>query len=371
MKRFWLAVLLAFSASAWGAPTGVSARAWILIDQASGRELAAYQADLPLPPASLVQMMTAYVLLGDLKSNRLSLAETVKVPEAATKADGARVFLKAGEPASVDTLMQAMLVESASDAVLTLVTATDGSEADFVARMNREAKRLGMTRTRFANATGLPAPGQQSSARDLAVLARALIRDFPDRLAGFAQRELAYGGLTFYNGNRLLWRDTTVDGLKAGRSAEAGYCLAASSKRGDQRRVAVELGAGSDAQRTQNALKLLNYGFENFDSALLYRAQHPVKVVKLYRGERSTVSLGFLQDFHVLAPHGALGRLKAEIVTRQPLVAPISRGQPLGTLRLKLDGQVFGEYPLVALHDVGVAGILGRGWDSIRLMFSR
>ncbi len=371
MKRYWLALLLALSAPAWGTPTGVSARAWVLIDQASGRELAAHQADLPLPPASLAQLMTAYVLLGDLKNGKLSLAETVKVPETATKADGARVFLKAGDPASVDTLIQAMLVESASDAVLTLVTATDGGEADFVERMNREARRLGMTRTRFVNATGLPAPGQQSSARDLAILARALIRDFPDRLAWFAQRELAYSGLTYYNGNRLLWRDATVDGLKAGRSAEAGYCLTASSKRGDQRRIAVVLGVRGDAQRTQDALKLLNYGFENFDSALLYRAQQPVKVVKLYRGARSTVSLGFLQDFHLLAPRGSLGRIKAEIVTRQPVVAPISRGQQLGTLRLKLDDQILGEYPLVALHDVSVAGVLGRGWDSIRLMFAR
>ncbi len=371
MKRVWLAVLLAFSASAWAAPSGVSARAWVLIDQSSGRELAASQADLPLPPASLTQLMTAYVLLGDLKGKRLSLTATVNVPEAATRADGARIFLKTGEAPSVDTLMQAMLVASASDAVLALVTATDGSETAFVDRMNREAKRLGMTRTRFVNATGLPAPGQQSSARDLAILARALIRDFPDRLAWFTQREFVHGGLSFFNGNQLLWRDATVDGLKAGRSAEAGYCLAASSKRGDQRRIAVELGARNEAQRTQNALKLLNYGFENFDSALLYRALQPVKVVKLYRGERATVSLGFLQDFHLLAPRGALGRIKAEVVTRQPVVAPISRGQELGTLRLTLDGQLFGTYPLVALHDVSVAGVLGRGWDSIRLMFGR
>lgn len=371
MKRFWLALLLALSIPAWAAPTGVSARAWVLIDSASGRELAGQQVDLPLPPASLTQLMTAYVLLGDLRDKRLAPTTAVTVPEAAAQADGARVFLKPGGTASVDFLMQAMLVESASDAVLTLVAAAGGSEADFVARMNAEARRLGMTRTRFTNATGLPQAGQQSSARDMAILARALIRDFPAQLARFAQRELAHDGITYFNGNRLLWRDATVDGLKAGRTAEAGYCLAASARRGEQRRIAVVLGARGDAQRTQDALRLLNYGFEHFDSARLYRAQQPVKTVELYRGARSTVSLGFLEDFHLLAPRGALPRVKAEVVTQRPVVAPVRRGQPLGTLRLTLDGQPLGEYPLVALHDVSVAGVLGRGWDSIRLLFGQ
>lgn len=372
MKFFWLGLLLLLSTfSAWAAPAGVNARAWVVIDAASGRELASRQPDLPLAPASLTQLMTAYVLFGDLKKNKLSLAETVKVPEAATQVDGARVFLKAGAPASVDSLIQAMLVQSAGDAVLTLAMATDGSEADFVARMNREARRLGMTRTRFMNATGLSEPGHQASARDLALLARALLRDFPERLAWFGRKEFAYNGVTYYNGNRLLWRDATVDGLKVGRTTEAGYCMAASALRGKQRRIAVVLGARGDAQRTQDALKLLNFGFENFDSALLYRAQQPVKVVDLYRGARASVSLGFLQDFHLLAPRGALPRVQAAVVTRQPVVAPVRRGQQLGTLRLTLDGEALGEYPLVALHDVGVAGILGRGWDSIRLMFGQ
>ena len=369
----FLVVFLALlvSASAWAAPDGISARAWVLIDQASGRELAAHQADLPLAPASLTQLMTAYVLLGDIRKNKLSLGEAATVPESATQADGARVFLKAGDKVSIDSLLQAMLVQSASDAVLTLVIATDGSEAAFVQRMNREAKRLGMTKTRFMNATGLTEPGHESSARDLALLGRALVRDFPNRQAYFSQKELAIKGLTHYNDNRLLWRDSTVTGLKVGRTVEAGYCMAASAQRGDQRRVAVVLGARSDAQRTQEALKLLNYGFENFDSVQLYRAQQPVKVAKLYRGARSTVSMGFMQDFHLLTPRGSASRVKAEVITQQPIVAPVRRGQRMGTLRLTLDSKPLGDYPLVALHDVSVAGILGRGWDSIRLFFAQ
>lgn len=371
MRFLLFCLALWLSASAWAAPSGVSARAWVVIDQASGRELAAHQADLPLAPASLTQLMTAYVLLDDIRRNKLSLGESLSVPEIATQTDGARVFLATGEQVSVDTLLQAMLVHSASDATLTLVVGVDGSEAAFVERMNKQAKRLGMTKTRFMNATGLTEPGHVSSARDLALLGRALARDFPDRQGFLTQKELAFKGITYYNANRLLWRDSTVTGLKVGRTTEAGYCMAASAQRGDQRRIAVVLGARSDAQRTQDALKLLNYGFENFDSVLLYRAQQAVKVVNLYRGSRASVSMGFAQDFHLLTPRGSASRVKAEIITQQPVVAPIGKGQRMGTLRLTLDGTLLGDYPLVALHEVAVAGIMGRGWDSIRLFFAR
>ncbi|MGE5318839.1 MAG: D-alanyl-D-alanine carboxypeptidase family protein [Hyphomicrobiaceae bacterium] len=371
MKIFWLGLTLLFSATVWAAPPAISSRAWIVIDQASGRELAASQADLPLAPASLTQMMTAYVLFGDLRKNKLGLGDMVTVPPAAAQADGARIFLKPGEKVRVDTLLRGMLVESASDATLTLVTATAGSEAAFVARMNLEAKRLGMTKTRFMNATGLSVSGHESSAHDLALLGTALARDFPDRLAFFSEKELAFKGITYYNGNRLLWRDGTVTGLKVGHTPQAGYCMAASAQRGDQRRLAVVLGARSDALRTQDALKLLNYGFENFDSVPLYRAQKAVKVVTVYRGDRQSVGMGFIEDFHMLVPRGSATRVKAEVITQQPVVAPVNRGQRLGTLRLTLDGQLLGDYPLVALQDVGVAGIFGRGWDSLRLLFAK
>jgi D-alanyl-D-alanine carboxypeptidase/D-alanyl-D-alanine carboxypeptidase (penicillin-binding protein 5/6) len=371
MRSFWLGLLLLFTASAWAQPAGIAARAWVVIDTASGRELASQQADLPLAPASLTQLMTAYVLFGDLAKNKLSLGELIKVPDAATQTDGARAFLKPGDEVSVDTLLQAMLLHSAVDATLALASGSDGSEAAFVARMNREAKRLGMTRSRFMNATGLTEPGHESSAGDLARLARALARDFPDRMAYFAQKELTFRGITFYNGNRLLWRDRTVGGLKVGRTTEAGYCIAATAQRGDQRRIAVLLGGRSDAQRAQDALRLLNYGFENFDSVLVYPAQQAVKVANLYRGARASVSMGFTEDLYLLVPRGGAARIRAEVVTQQPVVAPVHRGQQLGRLRLALDGKPLGEYPLVALHDVSVAGFFGRVWDSVRLFFAR
>ncbi len=369
MKFFWLGLTLLFSATAWAAPPSIASRAWIVIDQTSGRELAGSQADLTLAPASLTQLMTAYVLLDDIRKNKLSLGELVTVPAAATQMDGSRIFLKAGDKVSVDTLLQAMLVKSASDAAITLVTAANGSEAAFVEHMNREARRLGMTKTHFMNATGLNEPGHTSSARDLALLGLALARDFPERLSFFNQKELPYKGVTYYNGNRLLWRDATVTGLKVGRTPQAGYCMVASAQRGDQRRIAVILDARSDAQRTQDALKLLNYGFENFDSMPLYQARQTVKVIDVYRGVRSSVDIGFEKDFHLLVPRGSAARVKAEVVTEQPVVAPIYKGQRLGTLRLTLDGKPLSAYPLVALQDVGVAGLFGRVWDSFRLLF--
>lgn len=371
MKRLWFAFIWLLAAPVWAAPSGVTARAWVVVDAATGRELAAYQADLPMPPASLTQLMTAYVLLGDVRDKKLALDTPIPVPEAATRADGARVFLKSGETVPAGALLQAMLLHSASDATLALVTAVSGDEAAFVERMNKAAARLGMTRTHFLNATGLHEQGHESSARDLAVLGRALIRTFPAHASLFKQRELVVNGVTYYNSNRLLWRDPTVNGLKVGRTPEAGYCMAALAQRGGQQRIAVVLGTRSDAQRTQDALRLLNYGFEQFDSVPLYRAQQPVKAIEVYRGARSSVSMGFTEDFHLLTPKGSAARVKGEVITQQPIIAPVRKGQHIGTLRLSLDGKPLGDYPLVALHDVSVAGIFGRGWDTLRLFFGR
>lgn len=369
--KFLLACWIAlFAVPLAAAPVpDVAARAFSLIDLPTGSELAARQADLALPPASLTKMMTAYIVFSDIAARRLGLKDSVVVPESATRSDGARVFLTPGERVPVDTLLRAMLVASAADATLTLVTAVEKDETAFVARMNREAARLGLTRTRFANATGLSQAGHVSSARDLARLARALLRDFPAYQPYFAQQRLDFKGMSFYNANRLLWLDPSVDGIKTGRTPEAGYCIAASARRGDQRRIAVLLGAPSDAARSSGAQRLLEYGFEHYDSVLVYRANQPVRTLPLYRGTQNTIAAGFQQDFHLIVARGAAPRLKAQTVIESPVVAPVRRGQVLGRLRLTLDGRPVGEYPLVALQDVGVAGILGRGWDSIKLLF--
>lgn len=371
--RIWMGVCLACVSFMTWAKTGpnIQARAWVLIDQPSGRILASGNPDVLLPPASLTQLMTAYVLFGDLRSNKLSLDKSVQVPLSALRQEGPTLFLAAGESVPVETLLSGMLVHSASDATLTLVEAVARSETAFIARMNQEARRLGMTRTRFSNATGIDQPAHVSTARDMAMLARALRQDFPQYQHLFGQKEFIHKGIHFYNNNRLLWLDNSVDGLKTGRTPRAGYNIAASATRGEQRRIAVVLGAHTDSRRAQSAQNLLNYGFEGFDGARLYQAGQVVKTVKLYRGARDTVSIGLPQDFYILVGKGALPRVKAQVLTQQPIVAPIRKGQPLGRLRLSLDGAALGEYPLLATHDVEVAGIFARSVDSMKLLFTR
>jgi D-alanyl-D-alanine carboxypeptidase len=352
-------------------PPSVAAQAWIVTDLASGRELASKNADVQLAPASLTKLMTAYVLFADLQHRKLGLNDSLRVGDDALKTAGATVFLTVGESLSVDALLQAMLVQSASDATMTLVDAAAATPAQFVERMNQAAIALGMTRTHFTNPVGLDEPGNVTTAHDLALLVRALQTQFPNYLHYFSQKEFVHKGITFYNNNRLLWMDARVDGMKTGRTPRAGFCIAASEARGDQHRIALLLGASSDSQRTRGALGLLNFGFENYDSVRLYRADQTIKTLKLYRGTRETLAIGFAQDLYLLLPRGAASRVKASLVTRQPVVAPIRKGQAIGTLHLTLDGAVLGDYPLLALHDASVAGILGRGWDSIKLMFSK
>jgi len=371
--RLFLSLCLGFlSFTVWAntAPN-IQARAWVLIDQPSDRILASGNPDVQLPPASLTNLMTAYLLFTDLRNNKLTLDKALSVPMNALRHEGPTLFLSAGETISVETLLEGMLVHSASDATLTLIEAVARSEAAFVARMNKEARRLGMTRTRFTNATGLDQPGHISTARDLAMLARTLRQEFPQYRHLFMEKSFSHKGIHFYNPNRLLWMDSSVNGLKAGRTPRAGFSVVASATRGDQRRIAVVLGAYTDTRRVQHAQSLLNYGFEYFDGARLYQAGQVIKNVRLYRGARDSVSLGLAQDFYILVGKGAVSRVKAQVLTQQPVVAPVRKGQPLGRLRLSLDGAVLGEYPLLATHDVELAGMLGRSWDSIKLMFSR
>lgn len=375
MYRIWMLLGWCLTCLPWAASAGtapqIAARAWVLIDQPSGRILASGNPNVQLAPASLTKLMTAYLLFSDLRAGKLRLDSVQTVPMSAMRHEGATMFLRAGESVKVETLLRGMLVSSATDATLTLIEAVARSETAFVSRMNKQATRMGLTRTRFTNATGLDQPGNVSTARDLAELARLLERDFPQYQHFFTQKEFSFNGIDFYNTNRLLWLDSSVRGLKTGRTPQAGFCVAASAARGNQRRIAVVLGASSDARRAQGAQNLLNYGFEYFDGARLYRGGQVIKSIKLYRGTRDTVNIGLAEDFYVLVGKGAVPRIKAQVLTQQPVVAPIRKGEPLGRLRLSVDGTALGEYPLIAMHDVEVAGIFGRSFDSIRLLFSK
>jgi serine-type D-Ala-D-Ala carboxypeptidase (penicillin-binding protein 5/6) len=268
----------------------------------------------------------------------------------------------------VDELIRGMIVQSGNDACIALAERIAGSEEAFAGLMNREAERLGMKNTKYMNASGLPDPQHYATARDLYLLATALIRDFPEQYAAYySLREYHYNGITQMNRNRLLWLDSTVDGMKTGFTEAAGYCLVASSKRGPRRLLSVLLGSTSETARAQESQKLLNWGFQFFDAVRLYAGGAAVKEVEVWKGARSLVKAGFRGDLVVTVPKGQVEKLKAELLSLSPLVAPVAEGGRVGNLRVTLEGKPLGEYPVVALEAVPEAGLLGRAWDTLRL----
>ena len=350
-------------------PPRIEARAWLLIDAASGLPLAERDPDAKVEPASLTKLMTAYIAFSAIQEGRLALNQELSVSEKAWKAEGSRMFLDPKRRVTVEDLLKGVIVQSGNDACIALAEGVAGSEESFVAVMNQMAKKLGMTHTHFMNVTGLPHPQHTTTARDLSRLAGALIRDFPDFYKYYAMKSFAYNGISQPNRNRLLFMDPSVDGVKTGHTESAGYCLIASAKREQRRLLSVVLGAGSDGARAMESQKLLNYGFQFFETVKLYPANQAVSSLRIYKGKGGEVKAGFLSDFHVTVPRGMSKNIQAQLVTQQPLLAPVRRGQKLGTLRLSVDGQPVGDYPLLALENVPVAGILGRGWDNILLMF--
>ena len=349
-------------------PPSVIGRSWMVGDLSSGQVLAAEKAGERVEPASLTKIMTAYVVYQALREKRLALDQQVMASARAWRAPGSRMFIEPGKPVTVEELIRGIVVQSGNDASIALAEAVAGSEEAFVQVMNREAARLGMKNTRFANATGLPDPQHYTTAEDLYLLAGALIRDFPEEYGRYyGQKEFRYNHIAQPNRNRLLWLDPSVDGVKTGHTEAAGYCLIASSSRGGRRLLSVLLGATSESARAQESQKLLNWGFQFFDSVKLHKGSDPVKALEVWKGAAEEVKAGFEDDIIVTVPKGDLEKLKAELVSQQPLVAPVKQGQRIGTLRVSYEGKPLGEYPLVALEGVGTAGIFGRTWDTLRL----
>ena len=349
-------------------PPPIAAKAFIVVDLLSGQTLAAANENDRFEPASLTKLMTAYVVFTAIREGRIDLATMVKPSLAATRMGGARMFLVAGAPVSVSDLLHGMVVESGNDAAVALAEAVAGSEAAFVELMNHQAKRMGLANTRFVNTTGEPAPEHRSSARDLATLAAAVIRDFPEHYALYGLKEFTYNRITQANRNRLLWTDPTVDGMKTGFTEAAGYCLIASAKRGERRLVSVVLGAQSDTLRTSESQKLLNFGFHAYETRRLYRKGEPVATPPVFKGTKDAVALGFDRDVWLTLPRDRFAGLAATLETRQPFVAPLAAGQKAGIMKLMRDNATVAEFPVVALEEVPVAGFLSRGWDTLRLL---
>jgi len=363
------ATLLAFCACAQGVtPPPIAARAYYLLDSLSGQALAAASENDRFDPASLTKMMTAYLAFAAVRDHKLELAQEVKVSPRAAKAAGARMFATPNQMVAVQDLLRAMVVQSANDAAIALAEALAGSEEAFAEAMNAQAKKLGLEQSRYLNATGLPAPGHYASARDMAILAAALVRDFPDFYGFYAQKEFTFNRITQMNRNRLLWLDPTVDGLKTGFTEAAGYCLVASARRGERRLVSVVMGARSDSLRTSETQKLLNFGFQAYETRRLYRKGEAIASPAIYKGTKREARVGFDRDVWLTLPRERFAGLSAVVETRQPFLAPLAAGQKAGIMKLMRDNAPVAEFPVVALEDVPVAGFLSRGWDTLRLL---
>jgi D-alanyl-D-alanine carboxypeptidase (penicillin-binding protein 5/6) len=375
MKKFLTLALLFAALPVLAAPPSlppapdIAARSYILVDLSSGQTLQQRGEDERVEPASLTKLMTAYLTFAALHQGVIAPNQELPVSERAWRAEGSRMFLQPNMPVTVDALIRGMIVQSGNDACITLAEGIAGSEEEFVRRMNLEARRLGMNKTQFMNSTGLPHPQHYTTARDLSLLARAIIRDFPEYYPLYSIKEYKYNNITQANRNRLLWQDPTVDGMKTGHTESAGFCLIASAKRDTRRLLSVVLGTSSESMRASESQKLLNYGFLNFDTHHLYRKGQVVATLPVWKGSENILKAGVAQDFYVSLPKGQYARLKASLASKQPLLAPIATGQQVGTIRLTLDDKPYAEYPLVAVEGVTRANFIKRGWDGIKLWF--
>jgi len=352
------------------APT-VAAAAWVLVDTLSGQTLGGSNADERRDPASLTKLMTAYLAFGALRAKSIVPSQMVNVSQRAWKAEGSRMFIEPRKPVSVDELLHGVIIQSGNDASIAVAELVAGSEEAFVERMNQEAARLGMAGTHFTNATGLADPQHYSTAADMARLTAALIRDFPEFYPLYSQKEFRYNNITQSNRNRLLWTDPYVDGVKTGHTDAAGWCLVASAKRGDRRLVSVVLGAGSDSARAAESQKLLNWGFQAFDTVSLYQSGKPVTTLRVWKGAKHDVSAGFVADRYLTLPKGKADKLALTLESKDPLVAPVLNGQSVGTVKVALEGKPVAEFPLIALEEVPLANLIGRAVDTVKLWFAR
>lgn len=352
-------------------PPLLAAKSYLLYDYNSNQILVNHNGDARMPPASLTKLMVAYLAFDALEHHTLTLQQSLNVPAAAVHntPGESSMLLKAGQAVTVDDLLHGLIVQSGNDAAITLALNIAGSETGFVDLMNKEAQRLGMSNTHFTNPVGLPDAQHYSSASDLALLSAAIVRKYPEHYPLFALREFTFNEVTQANRNRLLWIDPFADGMKTGHTDTAGFCLVGSAKRGEHRLITVMFGAESDSLRAYESQKLLNYGFQNFDAVRLYQKNQPVTQVRIWKGTDSHVELGFRQDMFLTIPKGMQDQLKATLETNQPIFAPLSGGQKLGTLKLTLADKPYAALPLVALESVSLANVFARGWDSIRLFF--
>ncbi|MFU8831070.1 MAG: D-alanyl-D-alanine carboxypeptidase family protein [Wenzhouxiangella sp.] len=351
------------------AAPSIGATSFILMDFHSQSVVADRAPDDRVEPASITKLMTSYVAFNEIARGNLALDDEVLISEVAWRTQGSRMFVEVGKRVSVEELLKGIIIQSGNDASVAMAEHIGGTEAVFATMMNEQARALGMVNTNYMNATGLPDPDQYTSARDSALLARALIRDFPDFYAWYSEREYTFNEIRQHNRNRLLWRDPSVDGLKTGHTSSAGYCLVTSASRDGMRLVSVVMGTDSEEARAAASQSLLNYGFRFFETYQLYDADDELKIERIWRGRANEVSLGIEDDLFVTVPRGRYDALEARLEMNGILSAPVAAGEIVGRLLIALDGQTVAERPLVARQDVAEAGFFGRTSDGIKLWF--
>ncbi len=378
MKRLSILFVLLtglFAASAWAAakpipnPPSIDATSYFLVDYDSGQVLAEKDPDKKVEPASITKLMTAYLVFKAIEAGDLSLEEEVLISEKAWRKKGSKMFVEVGKEVPVQDLLRGLIIQSGNDASVALAEHIAGSESAFAGYMNHQASLLGMQNTNFVNSTGWPDENHYSSARDIAILAQAIIRDFPDSYRLYSEKEFTYNEIRQFNRNRLLWRDESVDGIKTGHTEAAGYCLVVSALRGDMRLISVVIGTASDKARTQSSQSMLNYGFRFFETHKLYRAQEVLQTTRIWYGAQEQINLGVDQDIHITIPRGRYGDLEASMEVESRIEAPVAQGQQLGKVNIRLDDDLIVSENIVAMQPVEQGSLFARAMDSIKLMF--
>ena len=368
-----LTLLLGTQAAAQSQPMPIpaapalGAESYVLMDFHSGEILADKNVDLRRDPASLTKVMTAFVVFSELKSGNLALNEEVLISEKAWRAPGSRMFIEVGNRISVENLLRGMIIQSGNDASVALAEHVAGSEATFAALMNQYAAELGMDNTHYTNAAGLPDPEHYSSAADTARLVRALIARFPEYYNFYSERAFTWNDIEQFNRNRMLWQDSSVDGVKTGYTEAAGYCLATSANRDGMRLISVIMGAGTPEARVQQSKALLNYGYRFFETHRLYAADEAIDTPRIWKGSVDALPVGVTEDVYVTIPIRAYERLDAQMTIADRLEAPVDFGQALGELQVSLDGEPVTQRDIVALETVPEGGVVGRVVDSLLL----
>ena len=350
-------------------PPSVDARSYLVVDYNSGIEIASHEPDARMEPASITKLMTAYVVFHEISLGRLSLADEVLVSERAWRTPGSRMFVDVNSRVSVENLLRGIIVQSGNDATVALAEHVAGTEEAFAQMMNAHAQRLGMTSSHFTNSTGLPDPELYTTARDIAILTRALIAEFPQHYAWYAEREFTWNGIRQTNRNTLLWRDETVDGVKTGHTESAGFCLVASAERNDARIISVVFGTDSERARADITQALLNYGFRFFETHRLYAAGTELAQARVWKGATESVAVGLREDLWVTIPRGQYGNLNATMDLQVEVMAPVEADAELGRVQVTLGGQVVADRPLQALAPVAEGSLWRQLVDSVLLWF--